>query len=198
MARARKPLAVPGTVAATYDGDTPIEARDAARRTGPTCSPTRTCSITRCFPDTTDGLPSCVDLRFVVVDECHCYRGVFGSHVAQVLRRLRRVAADYGAKPVFVLASATTAEPEVSAGRLVGQQVVPGSTDGSPRGSGRVRAVGAPAVYRHMPCAGENGAPVRRSTVAETAGSARRPGGSRCPNGRLRSVPTLGGNGARR
>ena len=54
-------------------------------------------------------------MRFVVVDECHAYRGVFGSHVAAVLRRLRRVAARYGSDPVFVLASATVSDPEVSA-----------------------------------------------------------------------------------
>ena len=62
-------------------------------------------------------------LRYVVVDECHHYRGVFGAHVAQILRRLRRVAALYGAHPTFVLASATVAEPEVSAGRLTGLEV---------------------------------------------------------------------------
>ena len=49
-----------------------------------------------------------------MVDECHHYRGVFGAHVAQVLRRLRRVCAPYGADPTFVLASATVAEPEVA------------------------------------------------------------------------------------
>ena len=65
-------------------------------------------------------------LRYVVVDECHHYRGVFGAHVAQILRRLRRVAALYGAHPTFVLASATVAEPEVSAGRLTGLEVVGG------------------------------------------------------------------------
>ena len=55
-------------------------------------------------------------LRYVVVDECHHYRGVFGAHVAQVLRRLRRICAAYGAQPTFVLASATVAEPEAAAG----------------------------------------------------------------------------------
>jgi DEAD/DEAH box helicase domain-containing protein len=67
-----------------------------------------------------------------VVDECHHYRGVFGAHVAHVLRRLRRVCAHYGADPVFVLSSATVAEPEVFASRLTGLPVVPVTDDGSP------------------------------------------------------------------
>ena len=61
-------------------------------------------------------------LRYVVVDECHVYRGVFGSHVANVLRRLQRVAARYGSEPVFVLASATSGDPAGSAARLVGSR----------------------------------------------------------------------------
>ncbi|SFF22420.1 DEAD/DEAH box helicase domain-containing protein [Flavimobilis marinus] len=77
-------------------------------------------------------------LRYVVVDEGHAFRGVFGAHVALVLRRLRRLAAYYGAPdPVFVVASATTAEPDVSAARLIG--VAPGKVravvgDTSPAG----------------------------------------------------------------
>ncbi|GIG25659.1 DEAD/DEAH box helicase [Cellulomonas denverensis] len=59
-------------------------------------------------------------LRYVVLDECHAFRGVFGAHVAAVLRRLRRLAGLYGADPVFLLASATTADPAASAGRLIG------------------------------------------------------------------------------
>src|SRR6185369_7235333 len=66
---------------------------------------------------------------------CHGYRGVFGAHVAQVLRRLRRVCARYGADPVFVLASATVAEPGVAATRLTGVEVDVVDEDGSPRGS---------------------------------------------------------------
>ena len=57
-------------------------------------------------------------LRYVVLDECHAFRGVFGAHVAAVLRRLRRLAALYGAEPTFLLASATTADPAASAGRI--------------------------------------------------------------------------------
>jgi DEAD/DEAH box helicase domain-containing protein len=73
-------------------------------------------------------------LSFVVVDECHHYRGVFGSHVAQVLRRLRRICAAYGARPTFVLASATVAEPEAAAARLTGLDVLAVTGDASPRG----------------------------------------------------------------
>src|SRR6516162_4085476 len=72
-------------------------------------------------------------LRVVIVDECHGYRGVFGSHVAQVLRRLRRVAAHHGGCPVFVLASATIADPAVCARLLTGLEAAEVTEDGSPR-----------------------------------------------------------------
>ena len=104
-------------------------------------------------------------LRYVVVDECHHYRGVFGAHVAQILRRLRRVAALYGAHPTFVLASATVAEPEISAGRLTGLEVGAVTDDGSPRGRTALALWEPPFV----PGVGENGAPVRRSAVSEVA-----------------------------
>ncbi|GEA80366.1 DEAD/DEAH box helicase [Cellulomonas uda] len=76
-------------------------------------------------------------LRYVVLDECHAFRGVFGAHVALVLRRLRRLAAAYGATPTFVLASATTADPEQSAARLLGvapAEVEAVTVDASPAG----------------------------------------------------------------
>jgi DEAD/DEAH box helicase domain-containing protein len=104
-------------------------------------------------------------LDFVVVDECHHYRGVFGAHVAQILRRLRRVAALYGANPTFVLASATVAEPEVAAARLTGLEVSAITDDASPRGQVAL-ALWEPPFVSH---GGENGAPVRRSVTAELA-----------------------------
>ncbi|MBT0994156.1 DEAD/DEAH box helicase [Cellulomonas sp. DKR-3] len=76
-------------------------------------------------------------LRYVVLDECHAFRGVFGAHVALVLRRLRRLAAAYGASPTFVLASATTADPAASAARLLGvepDEVEAVTDDASPAG----------------------------------------------------------------
>ncbi|WP_425322609.1 DEAD/DEAH box helicase [Actinoplanes ianthinogenes] len=74
-------------------------------------------------------------LSFVVIDECHAYRGVFGSHVAHVLRRLRRVATRYRGAPTFVLASATSGDPAGSATRLVGAPVTAVTEDASPRGA---------------------------------------------------------------
>ena len=104
-------------------------------------------------------------LRFVVIDEAHHYRGVFGAHVAQVLRRLRRVCALYGAEPTFVLASATMAEPADTARRLTGLEVEAVVDDASPRGP-LTLGLWEPPLTEHT---GENGAPVRRSAAAETS-----------------------------
>jgi DEAD/DEAH box helicase domain-containing protein len=106
------------------------------------------------------------NLRYVVVDECHSYRGVFGSNVALVLRRLRRIAARYGANPVFVLASATTADPGVAASRLIGAPCAEVTEDGSPHGP-RTVALWEPPLLTAV--TGENGAPVRRSAGSEAA-----------------------------
>lgn len=104
-------------------------------------------------------------LRYVVVDEAHHYRGVFGAHVAHVLRRLRRVCALHGADPVLVLASATIADPASTAERLVGAPVRAVTDDGSPRGP-LTLGLWEPPFTEHT---GENGAPVRRSANAEAA-----------------------------
>ncbi len=104
-------------------------------------------------------------LRYVVVDECHHYRGVFGAHVAHVLRRLRRVCALYGAHPTFVLASATAAEPALTAQRLTGLDVEAVTDDASPRGEVTLGLWEPPLTTFE----GENGAPVRRAASSETA-----------------------------
>ena len=104
-------------------------------------------------------------LAYVVVDECHHYRGVFGAHVSHVLRRLRRICAAYGADPTFVLASATVAEPEVAAHRLIGADVLAVTDDTSPRGEVAL-ALWEPPFSSGS---GENGAPVRRAASSETA-----------------------------
>ncbi|MDP3890769.1 DEAD/DEAH box helicase [Nocardioides sp.] len=104
-------------------------------------------------------------LRYVVIDEAHHYRGVFGAHVSHVIRRLRRVCAAYGASPTFVLASATMADPAVSASRLTGLDVEAVTVDDSPRGQVAL-ALWEPPFTSY---AGENGAPVRRAASSETA-----------------------------
>lgn len=106
------------------------------------------------------------NLRFVVVDECHYYRGVFGSNVAMVLRRLMRLCTRYSAAPTVVFASATTAEPAATAAELIGQTVAEVTGDGSPQGA-RTIALWEPALRTDL--LGENGAPVRRSAGSEAA-----------------------------
>lgn len=105
-------------------------------------------------------------LRFIVVDECHYYRGIFGSNVAMVLRRLLRLAARYSATPTVIFASATTASPAATASELIGQTVAEVTDDGSPHGA-RTVALWEPALRTDL--VGEHGAPVRRSAGAEAA-----------------------------
>lgn len=109
-------------------------------------------------------------LRFVVVDECHYYRGVFGSNVAMVLRRLLRLCARYsprpGCPPTFIFASATTDSPGTTAAELIGLPVEEVTEDGSPQGE-RTVALWEPALRTDV--TGEHGAPVRRSAGVEAA-----------------------------
>ncbi|WP_084160998.1 DEAD/DEAH box helicase [Nocardia sp. BMG51109] len=151
---------------ATYDGDTPAEVRQWVRahaRWVFTNPDMLHLGILRSHPRWARMLRQ---LRYVVVDECHAYRGVFGSHVALVLRRLRRIAARYGADPVFVLCSATTADPAATASRLIGAPCAAVTEDGSPQGA-RTVALWEPALSPVI--SGENGAPVRRPATAEAA-----------------------------
>lgn len=106
------------------------------------------------------------NLQFVVVDECHYYRGVFGSNVAMVLRRLLRLCERHSGSPTVFFASATTAAPAETASELIGQTVTAVTEDGSPQG-GRTVALWEPALLDDL--VGENGAPVRRSAGAEAA-----------------------------
>ncbi|KUI36892.1 DEAD/DEAH box helicase [Mycobacterium sp. GA-2829] len=108
-------------------------------------------------------------LKYIVVDECHYYRGIFGSNVALVLRRLLRLCARYSAEPggpTVIFASATTASPAETAAELIGQTVSEVTADGSPQGA-RTVALWEPALLTEL--IGENGAPVRRSAGAEAA-----------------------------
>jgi len=159
-------LGLPGLRAAAYDGDTPMEDRDWARAHANWVLTNPDMLHRGLLPGHARWARVLRRLAFVVVDECHAYRGVFGSHVALVLRRLIRLARLYGSDPVFVFASATSADPAASAGRLIGRPVLAITEDGAPR-PGADFVLWEPAV---LPDAeGQDGAPVRRSATAEAA-----------------------------
>ena len=149
----------------TYDGDTPLEERDWARRHADVVLSNPDMAHHALLPGHARWASFLKRLRYVVIDECHGYRGVFGSHVAQVLRRLRRVAAHYGAHPVFILASATVSDPGLTARQLLGIDVAEVTDDASPRGAVDLVLWEPPLTDDH----GEAGAPVRRTATAETA-----------------------------
>lgn len=104
-------------------------------------------------------------LNYVVIDECHHYRGVFGAHLAQIIRRLRRVAAYYGASPTFILASATIAQPEVSAARITGLPVRAVTDDASPHGASTI-ALWEPPL---LPGSDQSETAIRRPATTEAA-----------------------------
>ena len=149
----------------THDGDSSFDERDWTREHGEYVLTNPDMLHRSLLPrhDRWSGLFRSLDL--VVVDECHHYRGVFGAHVAQVLRRLRRVCAHHGSDPTFVLASATVGNPAEHASRLTGLDVMAVSHDDSPRGEVAL-ALWEP---RFTSYAGENGAPVRRAASSESA-----------------------------
>jgi DEAD/DEAH box helicase domain-containing protein len=158
-------LAVPDVRAGLLDGDTDAEARDWVRQHANYVLSNPDMLHYSLLPGHARWAPFLRKLRYVVIDECHTYKGVFGSHVAAVLRRLRRICERYGASPTFILASATTADPAVSASRLTGVEVEAVSEDSSPRGP-LVFALWEPPLTTLI---GERGAPVRRSATAEAA-----------------------------
>lgn len=149
----------------THDGDSSYEERDWTREHGEYVLTNPDMLHRSLLPrhERWSGLFRSLDL--VVVDECHHYRGVFGAHVAQVLRRLRRVCAAHGSDPTFVLASATVGNPAEHASRLTGLDVMAVSHDDAPRGEVAL-ALWEP---RFTSYAGENGAPLRRAASSESA-----------------------------
>ncbi|QZY20670.1 DEAD/DEAH box helicase [Streptomyces decoyicus] len=166
--RAVRELAAPlGTAVrpAVYDGDTPVEEREWVRQYGNYVLTNPDMLHRGILPAHARWSSFLRALRYVVIDECHSYRGVFGSHVAQVIRRLRRICARYGSEPVFLLASATAAKPAQAATRLTGLPVVEITEDTSPRGELVFALWEPPLTELH----GEQGAPVRRTATAETA-----------------------------
>ncbi|RZT82211.1 DEAD/DEAH box helicase domain-containing protein [Micromonospora violae] len=132
--RAVAGLELEGVRPACYDGDTPRAEREWIRRHSRFVLTNPDMLHHGILPGHAQWSGFLRRLAYVVIDECHTYRGVFGSHVAHVLRRLRRQCARFGATPVFVLASATSGDPATAAGRLTGLPVTAVTEDASPRG----------------------------------------------------------------
>jgi len=126
-------LHVPKLRAAIYDGDTPQEQRWQIRKWANLVLTNPDMLHVGLLPHHDRWGDVLANLRYVVVDEAHVYRGVFGSHVANVLRRLRRLARVYGADPQFLLASATIANPGELVEALLGVEATVIADDGAPR-----------------------------------------------------------------
>ncbi len=133
QARALSSLGLDRLRPAVYDGDTPAARRAQVRRFANAILSNPDMLHVGILPHHDRWRDVLHNLRYVVVDEAHVYRGVFGSHVANVLRRLRRLAALYGAQPQFLLASATIANPGELARSLTGVEATVVAEDGAPR-----------------------------------------------------------------
>jgi DEAD/DEAH box helicase domain-containing protein len=124
----------PAQAAATYDGDTPISRRRQIRQHSHIVLTNPDMLHVGILPYHTTWAPFFRSLKYVVIDEVHSYRGVFGSHVANIIRRLRRIAAHYGASPQFLCASATIANPDLHVRALTGLEARVIDQDTSPSG----------------------------------------------------------------
>ena len=146
--------------ACTYDGDTPQDARRAVRGRAHLVLSNPDMLHSGILPHHPRWAKLFENLRYVVIDELHAYRGVFGSHLANILRRLGRVCAHYGSSPVFICSSATIANPRELAERLTGARFALVDRNGAPRGEKFFALVNPPVVNPQLG--------IRRSYVTET------------------------------
>jgi DEAD/DEAH box helicase domain-containing protein len=142
----------------TYDGDTPGDIRRAVRSAGHVVITNPDMLHTGVLPHHTKWQKLFENLRYVVIDELHGYRGVFGSHVANVVRRLRRICHFYGSNPVFICCSATIANPKELAEKLLDTPVTLIDDNGAPAGKKIVALYNPPVVNKELG--------IRRSSMA--------------------------------
>jgi len=144
----------------TYDGDTPANARSAIREAGHVVITNPDMLHAAILPHHTKWLKLFQNLQYVVIDELHAYRGVFGSHLANVVRRLHRVCEFYGSDPVFIMASATIANPGELASRIIEREVLVVDRNGAPAAPRRLVFYNPPVVNAELG--------LRRSSLLET------------------------------
>ena len=149
----------------TYDGDTPQSARIAIREAGHIVITNPDMLHAAILPHHTKWLKLFQNLEYVVIDELHAYRGVFGSHLGNVIRRLSRICAFYGSRPTFILASATIANPGELAGRVLEREVAVVDRSGAPAAPKRLVFYNPPVVNAELG--------IRRSALLETQRIAR-------------------------
>src|SRR5271170_4701839 len=145
----------------TYDGDTPSDARKAIREKSHIVLTNPDMLHTGILPHHTRWTRLFENLRYIVIDELHTYRGVFGSHLCNVLRRLRRIANFYGSEPQFICCSATIANPGELAARLLEKEVDVLDDNGAPAGEKTFVFYNPPVVNRALG--------IRRSYINETS-----------------------------
>ncbi len=149
----------------TYDGDTPANVRKLIRTAGHVVITNPDMLHSGILPHHTKWVRLFESLRYVVIDELHGYRGVFGSHVANVIRRLRRICHFYGSDPVFICCSATIANPGELAARIIGEpEVAVIDRNGAPRGRKEFIFYNPPVVNVELG--------IRRSSILEATGLA--------------------------
>jgi len=143
----------------TYDGDTPVTARQAIRQAGHIVVTNPDMLHSGILPHHTKWVKLFENLKYVVIDEIHMYRGVFGSHVANVIRRLKRVCRFYGSNPQFICCSATIANPRELAQELFDEDFELLDRSGAPRGEKHFLFYNPPVVNQQLG--------IRRSSLLE-------------------------------
>ncbi|MGH2402895.1 MAG: DEAD/DEAH box helicase [bacterium] len=134
----------------TYDGDTPGAARRAIRTAGHVVVTNPDMLHAAVLPHHTKWLRLFENLRYIVIDELHTYRGLFGSHVANVLRRLRRICAFYGSRPQVICTSATIGNPKELAERLLEDDITLIDSNGAPSGPKIIAFYNPPVINREL------------------------------------------------
>ncbi len=143
----------------TYDGDTPVNARVAIRKDGHIVVTNPDMLHTGILPHHTKWMKLFSNLKYVVIDEIHMYRGIFGSHTANVLRRLKRICRFYGSDPIFICCSATIANPRELSEKITEKSMVLIDHNGAPSGEKNIIFYNPPVVNRQLG--------IRRSSLLE-------------------------------
>ena len=144
----------------TYDGDTPVNARKAIRQAGHIVVTNPDMLHSGIMPHHTKWVKLFENLKYVVIDEMHTYRGVFGSHMANVIRRLKRICRFYGSNLTFICCSATIANPQELAQRIIEDSVELVDRNGAPSGKKHLIFYNPPLVNKELG--------IRRSSLLET------------------------------